>query len=568
MQCLENPELAKLEQISVFEENIIKGKSKTELSFFYSSLTRLHFLMGDFEEGVKTGENHEFYSEYDKGLMSHFDGKFFFALSLFYRFPQLPKSKHKFYLKKLKRLRLFIDKYAAWCPDNFKAYSLFIASEFSRLGNQHDSALALYEQTIKAALSSGLILIAAIASERAGIHCFDIKVDRLAKIYLHNAHRYFKDWGATTKVKLLEQAYPSIILDYNMSNYNASIASELHLPANTKNLDMLALLKFTQLISGEIRLDKLLQKLLVILLEITGAQRSVILTKANQQWLVEAEGTLDHQTIYLNGLAATELPVKYPISIVNNVEHTQKAITLNDAIQSDLTQQDAYVQQEKPKSILMMPLSHQGQLCRMFYIENYSDNYKFTASHLNSLQLLAAQAMNSLENATIFYQVTHDLLTGLANRNMLYELFQLTTKQVSRIQGTVALLYLDLDDFKLLNDSLGRDVGDKLLVHVAKVLTSNLREGDVAARVGGDEFTFMLTNVAVNTHLTSIVERLFNALSKPVQINDHLIHLSSSIGISVYPKDGNDIQTLLKLADSALHKAKEKGKNQFQFYSN
>ena len=566
-QCLENPELIKVEQSAVFEEQIIQTKSKTELSFFYSSLTQLHFLLGNFEEAIKAGEHHELYSDYDKGLISHLDGKLFFALALFYHLPQLPKTKRKFYLKKLKRLSLLIYKYATWCPENYQAYSLLIASEFARLDHQHESALALYEQAIKVALSNGLILIAAIASERAGNYYMDIKVDRVATLYLHNAHRYFKNWGAITKVKLLEQAYPALTLEYNISSYNAMLSNTVQPQMHTKNLDMLTILKFTQLISSEIRLDKLLQKLLVIVLENAGAQRSIILIKVNEQWVVEAEGNLEQQVIYLNNLIAPETVPKYPISILNYVQRTQKPIILNDAIQSELTFQDAYVQQENPRSLLMMPLFYQGQLCRMLYLENKSNSHTFTPTHLDSLQLLASQAMTSLENAKLYYQATHDPLTGLANRNLLYEIFQHTTQQVSRSQGKIALLFLDLDYFKAINDSLGHDIGDKLLVHVAKTLTSSLREGDVAARIGGDEFTLMLANIVSTAQLTAIVERLFNELSKPVQINEHLIQTSSSMGISMYPKDGNDIQTLLKLADTALYQAKDNGRNQFYYYS-
>ena len=100
-----------------------------------------------------------------------------------------------------------------------------------------------------------------------------------------------------------------------------------------------------------------------------------------------------------------------------------------------------------------------------------------------------------------------------------------------------------------------------------KNLTLIYVKGILAARIGGDEFTVMLANITSNTDLTITVERLFNELSKPVQIKEHLIQISSSMGISLFPKDGNDIQTLLKLADTALYQAKENGRNQFYYYS-
>ncbi|WP_298626188.1 hypothetical protein [uncultured Legionella sp.] len=197
-------------QFALYEKEIIAVKSKTELAFFYSSLTRLHFLLGNFSEAVISGEQHELYSEYDKGLISHLDGKLFFALALFQALPKAPKNKRASYLKKLKHIQLFIDKYATWCPDNYKVYSLLIAGEFARFKGQQETSLGLYEQSIRLADSLGMVLIAAIASERAVIHCMNSSLDRIATFYLHHAYRLFNEWGAVAKVKLLEENYPSL----------------------------------------------------------------------------------------------------------------------------------------------------------------------------------------------------------------------------------------------------------------------------------------------------------------------------------------------------------------------
>ncbi|VEB37607.1 EAL domain-containing protein [Legionella cherrii] len=557
-QGLEKPGFTQIKQLSLFEKSIISGKNKTELSFFYSSLTQLHFLLGNFAEAVKAGSNHELYSEYDKGMIIHFDGKFFYALSLLSLLAQLPKNKHRRYLKKLKELKAFVKKYETWCPGNFKAYSLLINAEYMSLKKQNESVLVLYEQAIEAALTSGLVLVAAIASERAAYFCDKIKIDNIAKIYLSHAHHYFKDWGAHTKVKHLEQS----------SQTTALINYYPDLQVKTPTIDMLTVLKFNQLISSEIRLDKLLQKLLVIVLENAGAQRGIILTQDNDKWMIEAEGNLDHQMIYLNSPIDQEKTTRYPTSILNYVQRTQKAIILNDAIQSELTVQDEYVQQENPRSLLMMPLFYKSQLCRMLYLENNSSSCTFTPSHLDNLQLLASQAMISLENAKLYYQATHDPLTGLANRNLLYEIFQHNTNQVTRFQGKIALLFLDIDYFKVINDTLGHDNGDKMLMHVAKTITSCLREFDIAARIGGDEFAIILFNINSKEQITTIVERLLADITKPVPIDEHLIQIASSMGISIYPDDGKNIETLLKQADTALYQAKEKGRNQFHYYSN
>lgn len=563
-QCLENPGLANKQRISSFEVEIIKDKNKTELAFFYSSLTLLNFLLGNFEEAVKAGENHEIYSDYNKGLISNFDGKFYFTLSLFCQLENHPRNNKKIYLKKLKKLNSFVEKIAKWCPTNFKAHSLLIQAEFSGLQNQVNT-LSIYEEAIEEARSRGLTLIAAIASERAGNFCLKDKINRVAKLYFDMAYRYYSDWGLNSKVKLLEKTYLKMTFDKNLlTGYNP-----LESPSKEKtpSLDILSVLKFTQVISSEIRLDKLLKKFLVIVIENAGAQRSIILSKEHDKWIVEAEGTPEQQCIYINSSFADKPQINYPFSILNYVQRTQKPIILNDAIQSELTLHDPYVQQENPRSLLMMPLFYKGNLSRILYLENNSNSYAFTPSHLDSLKLLASQAMTSLENAKLYYQATHDPLTGLANRNMLYEIFQQTIVQVSHTQTKIALLFLDIDYFKVINDTLGHDNGDQLLVHVAKTLNSCLREGDIAARLGGDEFTVVLANIISVDQVTAIVERLFQEISKPVPIDEHLIQITSSMGISMFPKDGHDIATLLKLADTALYQAKEKGRNQFHYYS-
>ncbi|MFJ1267915.1 EAL domain-containing protein [Legionella lytica] len=560
VQCLKNQESMQPEQLAAFEERIIQGENKTELGFFYCSITRLHFLLGNIEQALQMGAHHETYSDYDKGLITHFDGKFYYALALCQSLHPLPKKQHKLILKKIKQLKQLIDRYTAWCPENFKTHSLLIEAELAWINRQ--DALPFYDEAVHRALASKSIIIAAIASERAGCYCIAQKVGRVAQLYLQNAYHLFKKWGATAKAQWLEESYPT----YITSEMVFGKPSFSH--GGPQHLDMLAILKFTRLLSSEIRIDRLLQKFITIVLENSGAQNSIILTRINGQWIVEAEGNSEEQNIYLNNLKASDKGLHYPLSVLNYVQLTQKAIIINDTNQSELTFNDVYVQQGKPKSILAMPLFYQGQLCHILYLEHKDSNDTFTPSHIDSLQLLCSQAMTSLENAKLYYQVSHDPLTGLANRNMLYELFQQTSRKLGSSGKKIALLFLDLDYFKMVNDNLGHDYGDKLLIHTAKILNSILKKGDIAARIGGDEFVVMLTHFTSKEYLSSVVEWIFHELSKPFHVGEHILQTTTSLGISIFPDDAHDIQTLLKLADTALYQAKEKGRNQFYYYSN
>lgn len=166
------------------------------------------------------------------------------------------------------------------------------------------------------------------------------------------------------------------------------------------------------------------------------------------------------------------------------------------------------------------------------------------------------------------YLANHDVLTGLPNR----ALFQRKLKDAFMLTlGTdrcVVLLFIDLDNFKKVNDTLGHDVGDILLTTVGKLIKSHVRETDIVARLGGDEFTVILDNVTQHENAKQIAQKICDTLSNKIVIKGHSIHISASIGISFYPEQGNDLLTLIKHADIALYQAKAQGKNTFKIYDN
>ena len=168
--------------------------------------------------------------------------------------------------------------------------------------------------------------------------------------------------------------------------------------------------------------------------------------------------------------------------------------------------------------------------------------------------------------ATLYHQATHDPLTGLANRNMLYQAFNEYSAELSGSDQKIVILFIDLDHFKRINDTLGHDVGDALLITTAKRITATLRDNDIAARLGGDEFVVMLNDIE-QSQIESITNRIFKNLNKPIPHDNHHIHITSSMGVCIYPNDGTSIDTLIKQADMALYYAKENGRNHYQYYS-
>jgi diguanylate cyclase (GGDEF)-like protein len=160
----------------------------------------------------------------------------------------------------------------------------------------------------------------------------------------------------------------------------------------------------------------------------------------------------------------------------------------------------------------------------------------------------------------------HDMLTGLPNRQLFYDRLNVALAQAYRNLTQIALMFLDLDGFKAVNDNLGHDVGDILLKEVSARLKNCVRETDTVARLGGDEFTIILTDVNNADNVADIANKILKAISTPFQISGHEVKIGTSIGISLYPADGSTTTELVKTADQAMYRAKESGKNCYYFY--
>ena len=161
----------------------------------------------------------------------------------------------------------------------------------------------------------------------------------------------------------------------------------------------------------------------------------------------------------------------------------------------------------------------------------------------------------------------HDMLTDLPNRRLFKERLDRSIKEANRYERKLAVAYMDIDNFKQINDRHGHDIGDELLILFAKRLKESLRESDTFSRLGGDEFTILLPEIQKEQDALNFAGRIIASLQEPWIIGDHCFKTTSSIGIAFYPKDGVTTNELMKYSDMALYQAKKDGKNTYKTYS-
>ncbi len=171
------------------------------------------------------------------------------------------------------------------------------------------------------------------------------------------------------------------------------------------------------------------------------------------------------------------------------------------------------------------------------------------------------------QRAKLYHQANYDALTNLPNRVLFNDRLEQALKKAQRNKSVLAIFFIDLDRFKQINDSLGHDIGDRVLRTVTDRLESCLRREDTLARLGGDEFTIMIESLEQGQTASLLADKILKSLEEAIYIDQHELYVSCSIGISLYPDDGKSSQNLLKYADAAMYRAKDEGRNNFKFYS-
>ncbi len=232
-------------------------------------------------------------------------------------------------------------------------------------------------------------------------------------------------------------------------------------------------------------------------------------------------------------------------------------------------------------SMLDLPIGHNDQIIGVICHEKTGqkktwdyDEQDFASSVVNAISLSLeikqrqlAQAELKAQKEMLHHHAHHDSLTHLPNRFLFNDRLNQAIKQAQRNHSKIAVLFIDLDHFKGINDSMGHNIGDELLVKVAERLKKQIRQTDTLARLGGDEFTIILDQMHNNDAVVAITQNLLKTMEEPFVLSSQSIYVTLSVGAAIYPVDGDSAETLVKNADAAMYQAKDDGRNTYQFYT-
>ncbi len=254
------------------------------------------------------------------------------------------------------------------------------------------------------------------------------------------------------------------------------------------------------------------------------------------------------------GYTKSEILGKTPGILKSNGQNNKFYRRLWERILNGEVFSDVIINKRKDGTLYYEEKTITPQKNRMGKITHFISSGKDITERMESQQLL-------------HHLAHHDALTGLPNRILFQDRLHQAMPRMSWHKRNIAVLFIDLDRFKRINDTLGHGVGDQLLIEAAQRLNLCIREGDTVARLGGDEFAIILNDLASKNDISPVAEKLIDSLSQPFLINENELFVSASIGISQFPLDGKDNKTLLKKADIAMYQAKSNGGENFCFYS-
>ncbi|HIE02470.1 MAG TPA: response regulator [Thiotrichaceae bacterium] len=387
-------------------------------------------------------------------------------------FLESPEDEQQRILEKVAANQEKMETWAKHGPMNCLHKFHLVEAERARVLGNYGDAREYYDKAIAGAHENEYLNEEALAYELAGRFYLTRGQNHFADYYLKNAHYAYQRWGAVAKVRDLEARYPHLLSQPISTSSNDRLSNTTITGTHSgEALDLAAVMKASQAISGEMVLDKLLSNLMNVVIENAGAQKGfLILKNAEGDWVIEAEGGVDSEAVTTR--QSFPIDSEEPLlsaAIVNYVARTQESVVLNDALNEGEFTAEAYIVAHQPKSLLCTPLLNQGQLSGILYLENNLTTGAFTADRLEVLQLLSSQAAISIDNAKLYTEMA-ELNNELKEMDRLKDDFLANTSHELRtpLNGIIGIT-------QSLLEGAGGPLTDEQIANLQMVVSSGKR---------------------------------------------------------------------------------------------
>ncbi len=396
----------------VYDENIQlpfhqQANDRTATHYLHLNKCILHYLFQEYAVAVENAEIAEHHLDGVIGLLAMAIFHFYDSLTRLALYPSLPQSEQEAVLTKISANQEKMANWAKHAPMNHWHKFYLVEAERSRVLGKDGEAREYYDKAIDGARANEYVNEEALAYELAGQFYLIKGNPKVAQVYLRDAHYAYQQWGALAKVKDLEERYPQFLIPKTARaiSTDSTISGTRMASGSTKDgsewLDLNSVMKAAQTLSGEIVLSRLLEKMMQIVIENAGAEKGFLLLPQKEQWFVEAEGQVDSDEVnVLQSVPLENQPIAQ--TIIQYVVRTRESVVLADASQEGQFTRDPYLVEQRPKSLLSVPLLNQGQLTGILYLENNLTTGAFTPERLEVLKVLSSQLAISIENALLY----------------------------------------------------------------------------------------------------------------------------------------------------------------------
>ncbi|MEG4499726.1 AAA family ATPase [Microcoleus sp. F10-C6] len=497
---------------------------------------------------------------------------FYAALTHLALFPAHPAIEQNEIIALVETHQSTLQQWAQNAPMNYLHKWYLVEAERQRVLGNKAEAIEMYDRAISGAQENEYVNDEALANELAAKFYSEWGKTKVAQAYIFDAYYCYVEWGATAKVTDLETRYPHLLAVTQPGRNNTQTTVAMTTTGSGNHLDIAAVMKASQAISGEIMLDKLLSSLMKILMENAGAQRGYLILLSQGQLFIEAEGKIDDELVTVLQSIPVETCQELAVAIVNYVSRTQESVVLDDAARAGQFTNDAHIRKHQPKSILCVPLINQSQIISIVYLENNLTAGAFTPERVEILKVLSGQAAISIQNSKLYTEVRKNE-SRLAQLNKAYERFiphqflQFLEKSSiidvelgDQVQLEMSVLFSDIRDFTTLSETMTPEDNFKFINSYLSRMEPVINEnkgfidkyiGDaIMALFSGEADNAVKAGIAMLHRLAEYNEYCANAGCAPIQIGIGINTGSLMLGTVGGPNrmDGTVISDAVNLA--------------------